>query len=200
MNRSDSGATLTSDSDATPPWPADVDPSDLSLDPADSELEHDPTLGEPDGARNGGHSPIHACERCGAAEPELIDFGEGFICVFCHEATKYVQVCSLCGLLDDAMLAADGFICEACFDKGMREQEAREDAIDMAIAQGAWPWGDDDEAEADADAGGGAAPAADAGADEGHDEAAEADAGGGAEPAADDAEPSDEPASKRARQ
>ena len=196
MNRSDSGATLPSDSDATLPWPADVDPSDLSLDPADSELEDDPTLGEPDGAGDGGHSPIHACERCGAAEPEFIDFGEGFICVFCHEATKYVQVCSLCGLLDDAMLAADGFICEACFDKGMREQEAREDAIDMAIAQGAWPWDDE---EADADAGGGAEPAADAGADEG-DEAAEADAGGGAEPAADDAEPSDEPASKRARQ
>ena len=195
MNRSDSAATLPSDSDATLPW----DPSDLSLDPADPELEMaGDGAAEPDGdgTAEPERSPTHACERCGAAEPELIDFGEGPICVFCREAMKYVQVCSLCGCIDDAMLAADGFICEACFDKGMREQEAREDAIDMAIAQGAWPWGDDDEADADADAdaGGGAAPAADAGADEGHDEAAEAD------PAADDAEPSDEPASKRPRQ
>ena len=58
----------------------------------------------------------HCCARCGAEEAELVDFGDGPICIYCKEAEKVV--CARCGADEPELLDyfGDGQICTACFE------------------------------------------------------------------------------------
>lgn len=107
---------MANDGEPTPtpilPILEDIDDSDLSLDPSlpdshDDDSDDDAGMSEPD------DPPYRVCERCGADDEELVEWGDDcYVCILCH-------ACQLCGASEPELVDhGDGlFICIHCYEK-----------------------------------------------------------------------------------
>ena len=80
----------------------------------------------------------HCCARCGAEEAELVDFGDGPICIYCKEAEQVF--CGRCGADEPVLLDyfGDGQICTACFE-AQAEADVGPEPAEAKDSKYTWP-------------------------------------------------------------